>query len=50
VLGDVAVLTFQYASEGSEGAVRWNCTEVYHRNDGRWEIVHTHWSFAKKAG
>jgi hypothetical protein len=23
----------------------WNCTEVFRRNNGRWQIVHTHWSY-----
>jgi ketosteroid isomerase-like protein len=47
-LGDAAVLTFRYASTGSEGTMHWFCTEVYERRGGRWEIVHTHWSLAKK--
>jgi len=46
-LGNAAVLTFQFVSEGSEGTMRWNCTEVYRRLDGQWKIVHTHWSFVK---
>src|SRR5262249_6578132 len=32
VIGDVAILTIQYTSHGSEGAKRWNCTEVYRRS------------------
>jgi ketosteroid isomerase-like protein len=47
VLGDVAILTFQYVSQGSEGAMHWNCTEVYHRSSDEWKIAHTHWSFTK---
>src|SRR5262245_23107507 len=27
--GQVGILTFQFISEGSEGAKKWNCTEVY---------------------
>ena len=46
VVGDAAILTMQFVSHGSEGAKRWNCTEVYRRADGEWKIVHTHWSFA----
>ncbi|HJZ96250.1 MAG TPA: nuclear transport factor 2 family protein [Candidatus Solibacter sp.] len=46
VIGDAAILTMQFVSHGSEGAKRWNCTEVYGRADGEWKIVHTHWSFA----
>jgi ketosteroid isomerase-like protein len=47
VIGDAAVFTMQFVSHGSEGAMRWNCTEVYQRLGGDWKIVHTHWSFAK---
>jgi len=45
-IGDAAILTFQFVSHGSEGARRWNCTEVYRRTAGEWKIVHSHWSFA----
>ena len=44
--GDVAILSFQFVSQGSEGAKKWNCTEVYARQPEGWRIVHTHWSFA----
>jgi ketosteroid isomerase-like protein len=47
VIGDAAILTLQFVSHGSEGAMRWNCTEVYQRLDDDWKIVHTHWSFVK---
>lgn len=47
VIGEAAILTFQFVSEGSEGKAHWNCTEVYRRADGNWQIVHTHWSFTK---
>jgi len=46
IAGDAAVLTFQFVSEGSEGAKRWNSTEVYQRIGGEWRIIHSHWSFA----
>jgi len=43
--GDMAVLTFQFHSwGGGEEALRWNCTEVYRRTAGRWEIIQTNWS------
>ncbi len=46
-VGDAAVLTFQFHSwGGSEEALRWNCTEVYRRAAGRWEIIQTNWSFS----
>jgi uncharacterized protein (TIGR02246 family) len=47
VTGDLAVLTFNFVSHGSEGSMRWNTTEVYRRRDGRWRIVHTHWSLTQ---
>jgi len=49
--GDVAILTYHYIScrIGEEGAeepsTHWNTTEVYCRIDGRWKIIHTHWSY-----
>ncbi|MGH3589449.1 MAG: YybH family protein [Pseudonocardiaceae bacterium] len=47
-IGSVAVLTFNFVSQGSnEVEPGWNCTEVY-RNDGdRWRIIQTHWSLTK---
>ena len=50
VIGDVAILTIQYVSHGSEGERRWNCTEIYRNSSGGWKIVHTHWSFARGGG
>ncbi len=42
---DIAILTYHFHSGGSEGAMRWNCTEVFRRNvKDSWEIVQTHWS------
>jgi len=52
VVGDAAVLTFNYASYGRGGAPsRWNCTEVFRRTDDAWRIIQTHWSYtlAKRA-
>lgn len=49
VIGDAAVLSFNYVSRGSEGSMRWNATEVYRRFDDGWKIIHTHWSFTKAA-
>jgi ketosteroid isomerase-like protein len=47
ISGDVALLTFNFVSHGSEAAMRWNTTEVYQRLDSKWRIIHTHWSFAQ---
>lgn len=51
--GDAALLTFNLVSyrkqaDGTERAiVRWNSTEAYARQEGRWVIVHSHWSYVK---
>jgi ketosteroid isomerase-like protein len=51
--GDVAVLTFQVVNYGTlpdqpeSVLARWNSTEVYRRVDGKWKIIHSHWSFVK---
>jgi ketosteroid isomerase-like protein len=43
--GDIAVLTFNFASYGAnEFELRWNCTEVYRRDAAGWRIIQTHWS------
>lgn len=45
--GDIAVLSFQFFSRGSEGSMKWNATEVYHRSAEGWRIIHTHWSYVQ---
>jgi uncharacterized protein (TIGR02246 family) len=51
--GDVAVLTYNLVNyarqpDGSEKPTsRWNSTSVYRRMDGRWRMIHSHWSFTK---
>ena len=47
VVGDAAILTFQYVSFAGEAAAHWNCTEVYQRSGEDWRIVHSHWSFTQ---
>lgn len=48
LVGDAAVLTFNYVSYGGEeDEYRWNCTEVYRRSETGWEIIQTHWSYTK---
>jgi ketosteroid isomerase-like protein len=48
VIGDAAVLTFNYVSYKGETASRWNCTEVYRRDGDRWQIVQQHWSYTQR--
>lgn len=49
VIGSAAVLTFNFVSYGGDegNRMRWNCTEVYRRDDAGWRIVQTHWSFTQ---
>jgi ketosteroid isomerase-like protein len=47
VIGDAAILTFQYISQTGDEAAYWNCTEVYQRTGDDWRIVHSHWSFTQ---
>jgi ketosteroid isomerase-like protein len=48
---DVAILTFNLEDTGKEpGSDKtitsyWNSTEVYRNFEGRWKIIHSHWSF-----
>jgi RNA polymerase sigma factor (sigma-70 family) len=51
--GDVAVLSFNLVNHGIQmnggpkGTSRWNSTEIYRRLDGKWKIIHSHWSYTK---
>jgi ketosteroid isomerase-like protein len=51
--GDVALLTFNLNSYGKLAGqpetvlARWNSTEVYSRINGKWKIIHSHWSYIK---
>ncbi|HJU74514.1 MAG TPA: DUF4440 domain-containing protein [Gemmatimonadaceae bacterium] len=51
--GDVAILTFNVVNYGTlpnqpeKVLNRWNSTEVYNRVDGKWKIIHSHWSYVK---
>ena len=50
-VGDAAVLSYNYRSSvlAPDGTMisqtPWNATEVFFQRDGKWRIVHTHWSF-----
>ena len=48
VVGDAAVLTFNYVSYGgNKNTSRWNCTEVFRLTNGSWKLIQTHWSFTQ---
>ena len=47
--GNVAVLTYNLVSsgvapDGKPTTTRWNSSTVYGRIDGRWKIIHSHFS------
>lgn len=49
--GNTAVLTFNLidhlpATAGLKKE-KWNATEIYCKIDGKWKIIHTHWSHIK---
>ena len=50
VSGDLAVLTFNYASYTGDKISRWNCTEVYRQSENGWKIIQTHWSYTRHPG
>lgn len=49
--GDMALLTYNLTTyerdlnDEERLGDCWNCTEVYARNEGKWKIIHSHWSF-----
>ena len=51
--GDVAVLTYQIVNyrrqpDGTkQPTTRWNSTAVFHRAGGRWQTIHSHFSYTK---
>jgi ketosteroid isomerase-like protein len=47
IAGELALLTFNFVSHGSEGEMRWNTTEVYRLRSGQWRIIHSHWSLTQ---
>lgn len=43
---DMAVLSYNLISCSGHEVYKWNCTEVYRREEnGLWKIIHNHWSF-----
>jgi hypothetical protein len=50
---DAAVLSYRFfdTQVNPDGTIAsrtpWNCTEVYFKIEGKWRIVHTHWSYIK---
>jgi ketosteroid isomerase-like protein len=48
--GEVGILTFRYHPSTLDGKPlgRWKATSVYRLTDGKWRIVHAHWSTVKE--
>jgi ketosteroid isomerase-like protein len=47
----MALLTFNLEAFTEGKVQKWNSTEVYRRElDGRWKIIHSHWSYVKHGG
>lgn len=45
---NMAVLTFNLLSVAGSMQMKWNCTEVYRKeNNDEWKIIQTHWSITK---
>lgn len=51
MLGDVAILTFQYHPFSSDDIpqTKWRATSVYSKRHGQWKLVHSHWSMNKQS-
>lgn len=45
--GDCAVVTFTLITHEAKGDTRYHGTEVFRRRDGRWRILHGHYSRAR---
>ena len=41
------IIAMERADGTEQPIVSWNSTETYARVNGRWQIVHSHWSFVK---
>jgi ketosteroid isomerase-like protein len=46
VYGNTSILTFHWSGTTTEGQPmgKWKVTSVYHWKDGKWWMVHAHWS------
>jgi ketosteroid isomerase-like protein len=42
--GDVAILSYQLATQNGGTTRRWNATEVYQKKKAGWRVIHSHFS------
>lgn len=49
IYGHTAVLTFHWKGSTTDGIALggWKVTSVYHRTNGKWRMVHAHWSIVQ---
>ena len=49
VYGNTAILTFHWKASTTDGKALdgWKATSVYHWKDGKWRMVHAHWSIVQ---
>lgn len=49
VFGEVGILTYNLVNYDKEDKVisRWNSTEVYRHIEGKWKLLHSHWSLTQ---
>ena len=49
VYGNTAILTFHWKASTTDGKALegWKATSVYHWKNGKWRMVHTHWSIVQ---
>jgi len=44
---DMAILTYQLFADTSLNEMRYNCIEVYQRENDAWKVIHSTWSFIR---
>jgi uncharacterized protein (TIGR02246 family) len=51
VYGNIAILTLHWSATTTDGKPlpKWKATAVYHWKDGKWRVVHAHWSAVQGA-
>ena len=51
VYGNTAILTFHWKASTTDGKALegWKATSVYHWKNGKWSMVHAHWSIVQGA-
>lgn len=45
--GDMALLTYQLFAKTNMVDMKYNCVELYKKEDGKWQVVHSTWCFIR---